>query len=592
MDFLDIFEVIVLSSLTSSLIVVMILIIKYIFRNKLNYNFHYYVWLILIIKLIIPFGPQTPLNISYIYENLHMENIANENMQKVQISSSKQSKNTALGDLKSINSFQSSSKSVLNPPINIPSNSNVHIEKIFFFIWLLGAVLLMGILIAGYKKLNEIVRVSIKNINITHKEILCNCMKVMNIRHEVEIAYSQKVSSPSLCGLIKPKILIPISVADNICDDDFKYIIMHELTHLKGRDIFINWVITLLSIIYWFNPILLYGFHKMRQDCELSCDDKVLSYLDQDENVKYGNSILRVLELANSHNRLVGTTTMIMNNSEIKRRIIMISKYKKVNIKGILLGTAVVLIIGALGIVLNTSKISSDKNIAENPTLEVQESVTTSENTVTNTSNETLSALIKNLPNDSTNSIAPFSSDIVIYNTHADEDYPSTITITDIGALINDKLVKEGLKSSFLKCKAPISYSKAYDNTRKLITENVKEYSNTILLDLHRDVVEENTTSGAKKMLFALAKNNPHYEENRKFADRLLENIENSKEVQNNVETEIITYNKGRLCFNQDLSNNSVLIELGNNMSSDSDVQACVNTLVSALKNMQKSSSN
>ena len=182
----------------------------------------------------------------------------------------------------------------------------------------------------------------------------------MNIKTKVELSYSSKISSPSLCGMIKPKILIPVSVAANVCDEEFKYIIMHELTHLKNKDIFINWVITLLSIIYWFNPILLYGFHKMRQDCEFSCDGQAISYLDEGKNIQYGNAIIRVLELAGNSNRLIGTTSMVMKNSEIKRRIIMISKYKRVNIKNILLGTLIVVIIGGMGIAINTSKLQTE----------------------------------------------------------------------------------------------------------------------------------------------------------------------------------------------------------------------------------------
>lgn len=90
----------------------------------------------------------------------------------------------------------------------------------------------------------------------------------------------------------------------------------------------------------------------------------------------------------------------------------------------------------------------------------------------------------KYIPSDSTNITNPiisFSSDIVIYNSHPDEIYPSGTKVTDVGALISDKLVKEGLKSSFIKCNnSPTEYLKAYQTTRNLITENVKEYSNTI----------------------------------------------------------------------------------------------------------------
>ncbi|WMJ79133.1 stage II sporulation protein P [Clostridium sp. MB40-C1] len=47
---------------------------------------------------------------------------------------------------------------------------------------------------------------------------------------------------------------------------------------------------------------------------------------------------------------------------------------------------------------------------------------------------------------------------------------------------------------------------------------------------------------------------------------------------------EIFEYKKGNLYFNQDLSNHSLLIEIGNDKSSDDDIEKCTNALVSALK--------
>ncbi|MGH4123781.1 MAG: M56 family metallopeptidase [Clostridium sp.] len=582
MELLNIFEVIILSSVIGSVIVLMILIIKGIFRNKFNSIFHYYIWLILLIKLIIPFGPQTPLNIANVYENFYVRTATDENIQKIQINPSKQLEDTTLGGLTSISASQFSSKSVISNARNMNFKNKVNIEKVFCFIWVVGVVLVMGVFVTGHKKLRGIVKTSIKNINSTHKDILYKCRKAMNIRAEVELSYSHKISSPSLCGLIKPKILIPVRVASHICDEEFKYIIMHELTHLKNKDIFINLVITLLSVIYWFNPILLYGFYKMRQDCEFSCDSQVISHLGEGENLQYGNAIIRVLELAGSGNRLVGTTSMVMNSSEIKRRVIMISKHKKVNIKGILLGVLVVVVVGSLGIVLNTSNVRSDKGIASATTLKVATPVTTPKSLVNNTSNKTQVTTVKESPSDSSNPIVEFSPDIVIYNSHPDEGYSSGIKVTDIATLINDKLLKEGLKSSFIKCTAPIGYEKAYQTSRDLIIKNVKDHSNTILLDIHRDVIE-NSKSETKKMQLILTKDNPGYKSNKKFADLLLAEFKTS----NLIKSDVYYYNKGILYFNQDLSNNAALINIGNNMSSDSDIEDCVNALVTALKNIQ-----
>jgi len=229
--------------------------------------------------------------------------------------------------------------------------------------WLLGIVILSIRLIRGHKNLKKILGTSIKNVTIAHKEILYSCKKVMNIRTEVGLSYSHAISSPSLCGLISPHILIPINVAESVCNEEFEHIIIHELTHFKNRDMLLNCFITLLSMLYWFNPIILYGFHKMRQDRESSCDNRAISYLDEGKNIQYGNSLIKVLELTGSSTKLMGTTSMIMNSSQIKRRIIMISKFKKVNIKNILLGSIIVVVVGGVAIALNTSKSKADPQV-------------------------------------------------------------------------------------------------------------------------------------------------------------------------------------------------------------------------------------
>lgn len=574
MDILNIFETIVLSSLVGSLIVLIILFIKKILKDKLNCTFHYYIWLILLIKLIIPFGPQTPLNLSNIYLKFYVESTLDENTQKTQINSAKKLKDINLDSSTSVITFQSSKENLTNYTYT-PLNNKIHIRKILCFIWILGVILLSGILTVAYKRLRKIIKTSITNVQSAHKKILYNCMNAMNIKSKLELSYSSKITSPSLCGLIRPKILIPISIADTICDEEFKYILMHELSHFKNKDIIINWIISLLSIIYWFNPLLLYGFHKIRQDCEFSCDNQVISRLEEGENIKYGNTIIRILQLVGNSKRLVGTTLMVMNSSEIKRRIIMISKYKKINIKGILLGAIVISIIGGLSVAVNASKINSYKNISKAETSSVID-----KSKALDSSDVTVPTTIKRLPADDIKPFAPFSADIVIYSSHADETYKSGLKITDVCALINERLVKEGLNSRFIQSKPPTEYVKSYQSTRDLITKNVQNYSSTILLDIHRNIPKNNKPN---ELLFTLSRKNPHYDKNIVFVNSLLKHIENSKQVKYN----IVYYNFGTAYFNQDLSNNSVLIEIGNDESPDKDIENCVDALVSSLKNIK-----
>ncbi len=88
-------------------------------------------------------------------------------------------------------------------------------------------------------------------------------------------------------------------IIENIDSDEFRYIVLHELSHLKRKDIFINWIVTLLQCIYWFNPIVLYGLFKMKQDCELACDTHVISYLESLEGIRYGDTLIKTITLSN-----------------------------------------------------------------------------------------------------------------------------------------------------------------------------------------------------------------------------------------------------------------------------------------------------
>lgn len=179
------------------------------------------------------------------------------------------------------------------------------------------------------------------------------------------------------------------------------------------------------------------------------------------------------------------------------------------------------------------------------------------------------------------------SSNIVIYNTHSEEAYPSGRNITEVGSLINDRLVSEGLNSQFIKSSQSTTYEKAYEASRELIELKVKDYESSILLDIHRNVSNPDK-SDTKKILLVVAKESPHYEANNVFANQLLQEILKSS----NIEASIFYFNTGVNFFNQDLSNKAVLVELGNDKSSDNDIEECMNALVISLKNIESNQSN
>lgn len=104
---------------------------------------------------------------------------------------------------------------------------------------------------------------------------------------------------------------------------------LHELIHYKRFDILANFITAILRCIHWFNPIIHYGFYKMGEDCELSCDERVLKKLTPCEHKSYGLTIINLTKILAVHYSPTCTSALIQKKSNIQRRISMISKFKQ-----------------------------------------------------------------------------------------------------------------------------------------------------------------------------------------------------------------------------------------------------------------------
>ncbi|MBS6502610.1 MAG: stage II sporulation protein P [Clostridium sp.] len=125
---------------------------------------------------------------------------------------------------------------------------------------------------------------------------------------------------------------------------------------------------------------------------------------------------------------------------------------------------------------------------------------------------------------------------------------------------------------------------KSYQVSHDSIIENVSGYENTILLDIHRSN-SDSFESDPEMITFILAKDNQHFEENNKFAEELVNEISKSTKVKASIY--YYDFTTEYLKRNQELSNNSILVEIGTDKSDDNYIQECVDVLVSSLKNIK-----
>lgn len=227
-------------------------------------------------------------------------------------------------------------------------SSILSIAERLFIVWILGTVIFILWNIYCYNKfIKEVISFSYEDNEFSN--ILNRCKRELDITSKIYVRKSFIANSPMLVGIFNPVIIFPDNM---ICSDNLEPVIIHELIHLRRRDLLIKFIQILITALNWFNPIIYIMNSNIEKWCEISCDEIVAENMSYSQRKEYGNTVISIIE----------NVSLIPNNlclylcsdkKYIKRRLIMMlnvkktSKFKKV-FSGLLI----------LGLVVGTTAIS------------------------------------------------------------------------------------------------------------------------------------------------------------------------------------------------------------------------------------------
>jgi len=109
--------------------------------------------------------------------------------------------------------------------------------------------------------------------------------------------------------------------------------------------------INILKALNWFNPIVWYSFYRLHQDCELTCDKKVLSYIQPASYKQDSNTIINKTALFSKSHNTFNSAPLLSNKKNLRRKIIMINSFKSKSFKMPIAGIIIVFILGLVCLV-------------------------------------------------------------------------------------------------------------------------------------------------------------------------------------------------------------------------------------------------
>ncbi len=354
------FDWVIETSIMASILVGLILCVKTLLRNKLTPRWQYMLWLILIVRLLLPWSPDSSYSI-YSILSYSTGTSVSFYQDPISVSSSKEriQAKTDIGDTKVVTkdntytsgSSQMAEESKKQTHSNEKKNDRFFsIYTIILYIWLAGVIILSFITLIMNRRLLLYIKKQPAIIDQRVVEIFENCKKSMSIKRDIPLLLAGKVSSPTVFGFIQPKVLLSSAHMEVLDEQQLRYIFHHELAHIKRRDIGVNWLMHGLLILNWFNPILWYAYSCMREDQELACDALALIYLDSEEQLAYGHTIISLLEYYSSYYQMPSLANLSRNKRTLKRRILMIKKFQKKSYRWSAIGVITIAAISAISL--------------------------------------------------------------------------------------------------------------------------------------------------------------------------------------------------------------------------------------------------
>ncbi len=341
-------------SLSGSLLILLLLLFRPLYRNRLSKSWQYYIWIVVILRLLLPVTPETSLAGSL---------FSLEEMRRTDSTAAPESPNDqSMTAYNTIKHEAGSSDDLIRDATtaeNSPSASAVSPDKeaynedhsqIFFFLWLTGALLLFVRKLTVYQSFVKYVDAGSRPLeDIGLLESFGHIMEQNRIKGAVDLYVNSLVSSPLLIGFLRPRIILPHT---SLSESDFYYTALHELTHYRRRDMFYKWLSQLTVCLHWFNPCVYLMSREINRLCELSCDERVIATLSDNARKSYGTTLVNAVGAGGSYKDTLASVTLHESKELLKGRLNAIMQYKKCSkpikfitllVTGFLLGAATVL---------------------------------------------------------------------------------------------------------------------------------------------------------------------------------------------------------------------------------------------------------
>lgn len=140
----------------------------------------------------------------------------------------------------------------------------------------------------------------------------------MGLRRHPPLLISAAARSPMVTGLLRPRLLLP---EEGYGPQELGFILRHELTHYRRRDLWYKLALLAANAVHWFNPLAYLLRREAGADLELTCDEAVVAGADRETRRAYSETLLMSLHRQRGLGQAVLSTHFYGGAAVMKQRL-------------------------------------------------------------------------------------------------------------------------------------------------------------------------------------------------------------------------------------------------------------------------------
>ena len=178
---------------------------------------------------------------------------------------------------------------------------------IFRVIWGIGSIILGMYFLKQMLSFRCIQKRYSKDVSY---HVLQKFQTIKNTDKTICLKYLPGIASPILTGLRKPVIYLPSDLSQ---ENNLYYILLHEYTHWKEKDLWLKLAVVILKILFWWNPIVWIIARDVERFIEIRCDKNATAHLDETEKLCYAETMLNIAKRNLGHSKISSALGMSQN---------------------------------------------------------------------------------------------------------------------------------------------------------------------------------------------------------------------------------------------------------------------------------------